>query len=352
MLFAKKNHRKLTPTHCLLPKVLPHSRESRRGSMVNTLPDKSFVEQPFQTTVRQNAYLEGIGIHSGRFVRMVICPAPANNGIKFCRMDVSGQLQTVIAHASYAERARLCTRIVNSEGITLETIEHLMAAFAGIGLDNAVIEIDASEAPILDGSSQPILDAISNAGIEILPAKRKYMIVTKSVEVQLELGTCARLDPSDQLQIDVKIEFDDHAIGTQAYNYTHKDGSFAAELAYARTFCQLRDVELMQNAGLALGGSLNNAIVVDNGNILNEGGLRVEREFARHKVLDCLGDLFLIGMPIKAKMTVERPGHALSTKLVQALLSDPTAYEIVEAGSEYSRSSSFAMPELAAAAMA
>ena len=227
-----------------------------------------------------------------------------------------------------------------------------MATFAGIGLDNAIIETDASEAPILDGSSQPILDAIAYAGLEVLPAKRKLMVVTKPVEVQLEPGAWARLDPSDHLQIDVKIEFDDHAIGKQSYRYKHKDGSFAAELANARTFCQLRDVELMQNAGLALGGSLNNAIVVDDGKILNEGGLRVEREFVRHKVLDCLGDLFLIGMPIKAKMTVERPGHALSTKLVQALLIDPRNYEVVEAGNEYDGSGSFAMPELAAAAMA
>ena len=320
--------------------------------MLDTLPNDLFVDQPFQTTVCENVYLEGIGLHSGKFVRMVIRPAPANSGIKFRRVDISGQMSTVIAHASYAEQARLCTRIVNSEGITLETIEHLMATFAGVGLDNAVIETNASEAPILDGSSQPILDAITNAGLEALPAKRKFLVVTKPVEVQLEPGAWARLDPSDHLQINVKIEFDDHAIGKQTYNYKHKDGSFAAELANARTFCQLRDVESMQNAGLALGGSLNNAIVVDDGKILNDGGLRVEREFVRHKVLDCLGDLFLIGMPVKAKMTVERPGHALSTKLVQALLGDSTNYEIVHADNEYDGSGSFAMPELAAAAMA
>lgn len=320
--------------------------------MLDTQSCNLFVDQPLQTTICRKAYLEGVGLHSGRFVRMTICPAPANFGIKFRRTDVSEQLQTVIAHADYAKRARLCTRIVNSEDITLETIEHVMAAFAGVGLDNAIIEIDASEAPILDGSSQPILDAITNAGLEVLPASRKYMLVIKPIEVQLERGAWARLEPADQLQIDVKIEFVDHAIGTQAYSYTHKDGSFASELANARTFCQLRDVELMQNAGLALGGSLNNAIVVDNGNILNKGGLRVEREFVRHKALDCLGDLFLIGMPVKAKMTVERPGHALSTKLVQALLSDETAYKVVENCSEHSRSTSFAMPEHAAAARA
>ena len=320
--------------------------------MLNPLTNDLFVEQPFQTTVREKVFLEGIGLHSGRFVRMSIHPAPANSGIKFRRTDINGQKSTVIAHASYAKQARLCTRIVNSEGITLETIEHLMATFAGMGLDNAVIETDASEAPILDGSCKPILDAINNAGLEVLPAKRKYMVVTKSVEVQLEPGAWARLEPSDHLQINVNIDFDDHAIGKQAYSYKHKDGTFAAELANARTFCQLRDVKLMQNAGLALGGSLNNAIVVDDGKILNDGGLRVEREFVRHKVLDCLGDLFLIGMPVKAEMTVKRPGHALSTMLVQALLSDSTNYEVIEAFKECDGSGSFAMPELAAAAMA
>ena len=320
--------------------------------MPDTLSYNRFVEQPFQTTVLQNAYLDGIGLHSGRFVRMAICPAPANTGIKFCRTDINDQLQTVVAHARHAERARLCTRVVNSDGVTLETIEHLMAAFAGIGLDNALIHIDSSEAPILDGSSQPVLDALTNAGLETLPAKRKYMIVTKPVETQLECGAWARIEPAKQLQINVRIEFDDPAIGIQTYRYAHSDGSFAAEIANARTFCQLRDVELMQNAGLALGGSLNNAIVVNDGKVLNDGGLRNEREFARHKVLDCLGDLFLIGMPIKAKMTSVRPGHALSLKLVQTLLKDPTAYTIVSADNEYGQSDGFVIPDLAAATMA
>ena len=311
-----------------------------------------FVEQPFQTTVQRNAFLDGIGLHTGRFVRMVIGPAPANTGIKFYRTDISDQLQIVVAHANYAKRARLCTRVVNSDGVTLETIEHLMAAFAGIGLDNAIIQIDSSEAPILDGSSQPILDSLINAGLETLPAKRKCMIVTKPIEAQLECGAWARIEPAEQLQINVEIAFEDPAIGTQKYSYRHSDGSFNAEIANARTFCQLRDVELMQNAGLALGGSLNNAIVVHDGKILNEGGLRDEREFARHKVLDCLGDLFLIGMPVKTKMTTFRPGHALSLKLVQKLLNDPTAYKIVGAGDEYAQSDSLVFPDLAAATMA
>ena len=320
--------------------------------MPDTLAYNQFVDQPFQTTVRDRVTLDGIGLHSGRFVELSICPAPANTGIKFRRIDIDAKLQTFEAHAKYAEQARLCTRIVNGDGIGLETIEHMMAAFAGVGLDNAVVESNAPEAPILDGSSQPVLDAINAIGLELLPARRKHIIVTKPVMVSLDDGAWARLDPCEQLEIDIEIVFDDAAIGNQTLAYRHRDGSFAAELASARTFCQLRDVELMKNAGLALGGSLDNAVVVDDGKILNYGGLRMEREFVRHKVLDCLGDLLLLGMPVKAKMTAHRPGHALSTKLVQALLNNPRAFKIVEAGTSQSLSDSYVLPELAAAATA
>ncbi len=320
--------------------------------MPDTMSFDMFVDQPFQTTLRKSVHLDGVGLHSGRFVRMSIGPAPANHGIKFRRVDINGRQQTIIAHARYARQSRLCTRIVNDKSVGVETIEHFMASFAGIGLDNAIIEIDASEAPILDGSSQPIVEALNNAGLEILPARRKYLTVLKPVEIALNCGAWARIEPYNHLQIDIEIHFDDPAIGKQRFSYSHRDGSFTTDLAYARTFCQLRDVELMQNAGLAMGGSLNNAVVVDDGRVLNDGGLRVDTEFARHKTLDCLGDLYLLGMPVKARLTAYRPGHALSTTLVQALLSDPNAYVVMEAGAEHSRSDSFAMPELAVAAMA
>ena len=320
--------------------------------MLATLAFDQFVDQSFQTTIRDRVSFDGIGLHSGRFVELSICPAPANTGIKFKRVDVDTKRQIVEAHAKYAKEARLCTRIVNVDGIGLETIEHMMAAFAGVGLDNAVVEINAPEAPILDGSSQPVLDAIKSVGIELLPARRKHIIVTKSVMVGLDNGAWARLDPSKHLEISIEIKFDDAAIGNQTLTYCHRDGSFAAELASARTFCQLRDVQLMKNAGLALGGSLDNAVVVDDGKILNEDGLRIEREFVRHKALDCLGDLLLLGLPVKAKMTAYRPGHALSTKLAQKLLNDPSAFKIVEAGTAQICSDSYALPELAAAVTA
>ena len=326
--------------------------EVTQVSMADTPAFNQFVDQPYQTTLCDRVLFDGIGLHSGRFVELLICPAPANSGIKFNRIDVDTKRQTVEAHARFAEEARLCTRIVNADGIGLETIEHMMAAFAGVGLDNAVVEINAPEAPILDGSSQPFVDAIKSVGLELLPARRKHIIVTKSVMVGLDNGAWARLDPSNHLEINIEITFDDTAIGNQTLTYRHSDGSFAAELARARTFCQFRDVQLMKNAGLALGGSLDNAIVVDDGKILNDGGLRMEREFVRHKALDCLGDLLLLGLPVKAKMTAYRPGHALSTKLAQKLLKDQSAFKVVEAGTTQIRSDSFALPEFAAAATA
>ena len=310
-----------------------------------------FVDQPFQTTVRRPVAMDGIGLHSGRYVRMSICPAPANHGIKFRRLDVTDRRQTITAHADFAEQSRLCTRIVNADGVRLETIEHLMAGFVGVGLDNALVEISAAEVPILDGSSQPVVEALVDAGLELLPAKRKYLTLLKPVELVLDGGSWARLAPSDSLKIDIRIEFDDPAIGTQTFSYSHKDGSFASELACARTFCQKRDVTLMQNAGRAMGGSLGNALVVDKGTILNEGGLRIDAEFARHKVLDCLGDLLLFGMPVKAHLTAVKPGHSLSTQLIQKVLANPSAFAIIEAGSIKSHSDSFVLPELAAAAM-
>ena len=171
--------------------------------MEHTLAFNQFVEQPFQTTIRDRVSFDGVGLHSGRFVELSICPAPAYTAIKFNRIDVDTKRQTVEAHAKYAEQARLCTRIVNVDGIGLDTIEHMMAAFAGIGLDNAVVEINAPEAPILDGSSQPILDAIKSVGLELLPARRKHIIVTKSVMVGLDNGAWARLDPSKHLEISI-----------------------------------------------------------------------------------------------------------------------------------------------------
>jgi len=309
-----------------------------------------FIDQPFQTTLCETIQLEDIGLHSGRYVRAVIRPAPTNSGIKFRRIDVEEGLQIIQAHAEFATEARLCTRIENINGVGLETVEHFMAAFAGLGVDNVIVDVDASEAPILDGSSRPLVEAINRVGLTVQAARRRNLVVIKPIEIELGCGAWARIEPAKQLEIDIEIDFEDSAIGRQRYHYRHGNGKFEAELAGARTFCQMRDVEFMQNAGLALGGSLNNAIVVENGAVLNEGGLRMENEFARHKALDCLGDLYLLGMQIRGKLTAFRPGHALSAKLVQALWHNSMAYQIIEDRVTMAGTEGYALPEVAAAA--
>ena len=170
--------------------------ENGLALMSKSLSSNQFVDQPYQTTVKDVVSFEGIGLHSGRFSEVSILPAPANSGINFCRTDVETMFQTIPAHANFAEQARLCTRIVNDDGIGLDTIEHIMAAFAGIGLDNAVVEINAPEAPILDGSSAPYLVALQNVGLEKLPVARKFINIIKPITVTLEDGSWAKLSPA------------------------------------------------------------------------------------------------------------------------------------------------------------
>ena len=307
------------------------------------------LQSPMQTTVANVISFDGVGLHSGRFVRVSIHPAPANTGILFRRVDVTESRQTIAATPGSVRQARLCTRIVNDDGVGLETVEHIMAAFAGLGVDNAIVDIDGGEAPILDGSSLPVIEAINRIGIRQLGTRRRVLVVTSPVSVE-HGGGWAKLEPCDRLEIDAEIDFDDSAIGRQRFLYRHGAGAFERELAAARTFCLMRDVAAMQNAGLALGGSLSNAVVVENGTILNEGGLRMEREFVRHKILDCLGDLYLLGMTMRGKMTASRPGHAMCAKLINTLWNSPASFQVIEDGTVVEHSDGYALPEVAAAA--
>ena len=304
---------------------------------------------PMQTTVADIIAFDGVGLQSGRFVRVAIHPAPANTGIMFRRVDVTESRQTIAARPDTVRQARLCTRIVNEDGVGLETVEHIMAAFAGLGVDNAIVDIDGGEAPILDGSSLPVVEAINRVGIRQLGARRRLLVVTSPISVE-HGGGWAKLEPCDHLEIDAEIDFDDTAIGRQRFVYRHGVGSFERELAAARTFCLMRDVAAMQNAGLALGGSLNNAVVVENGAVLNEGGLRMDREFVRHKILDCLGDLYLLGTMMRGRMTASRPGHAMCAKLISTLWNSPACFQIIEDGIAVEHSDGYALPEVAAAA--
>ena len=289
------------------------------------------VHSEFQHTLGASVSRTGIGLHSAKMVDVTIRPAPEGTGIVFRRVDISNVDTEIPAHCSNIADTMLNSRIMNNEGVTVGTVEHLMAAFMGLGVDNAYVDTNASELPAMDGSSAPYCAMILEAGLAAQKAPREYLKVLRPVRVESGHGR-AEIAPADGgLAIDVSIDFSDSAIGSQRYFYVHREGGFTEELSDARTFCLYQDVTKLRAAGYALGGSLENAIVVDGGKVLNEGGLRHSDEFVRHKTLDCLGDLYLGGHSVLGRVTASQPSHALNNMLVKALLADESAFEIVAA---------------------
>jgi UDP-3-O-[3-hydroxymyristoyl] N-acetylglucosamine deacetylase len=261
---------------------------------------------------------------------MTVHPASAEYGIWFRRTDVIGRDAMVQAHWSAVENARLCTEIANAHGVRVSTIEHLMAALAGCGIHNALIEIDGPEVPILDGSAAPFAAAFLARGVRELDAPLRCFEVLKPVEVR-DGAALARLEPAETLEIDFEIDFADPAIGRQRKRLSMANGAFLRELSDCRTFCRQADVDAMLAQGLALGGTPGeNAVVFDGDRVVSPGGLRRADEPVRHKMLDALGDLALAGAPILGRYTGSRAGHAMTNRLLRALFADPTAYRIVE----------------------
>ena len=264
---------------------------------------------------------------------MVIRPAAAGHGIWFRRTDIELGDAMIPALYDAVDRTPLCTRIVNHSGASVSTIEHVMAALAGTGVHNALIEIDGPEVPILDGSSVPFVRGIMARGIRQLNAPVTAWQVMKPVTVERE-GARATLLPSDRLRIEFHIDFEDAAIGRQSKLLDMGNGAFARELSDCRTFCRLADVETMQKNGLALGGSLDNAVVVDGERILTPGGFRHQDEPVRHKMLDALGDLALAGGPILGHYVGERAGHVMTNTLLRAAFATPGALRPVTCDAE------------------
>ena len=279
-----------------------------------------------QTTVRSVIRLSGVGLHSGRMARVAIHPAAAHHGIWFRRTDIDGNGMIPARHDS-VEASPLCTLLVNEAGVSVSTVEHVMAALSGCGVLNAVVEVDGPEVPILDGSAAGFVRAILRAGIRCQDAPVHAIEVLRRVAV-FDGDKSAVLEPSDELEIDFRIEFDDAAIGRQRKALRLSNGTFVRELCDSRTFCRQQDVAAMRAAGKALGGSLENAVVVDGARVVNPGGLRHADEAVRHKMLDALGDLALAGAPILGRYTGIRAGHAMTNKLLHALFADPLAYRI------------------------
>lgn len=278
-----------------------------------------------QITLRASVSFTGVGLHTGVAVRTTILPAAADTGIAFWRRDVRGADRLVPARWDAVAPSRLCTQIENAHGVSVSTIEHVMAALAGCGVHNALIEIDGPEVPILDGSAAPFVRGIMAAGLRVLDAPLQALRVLKPVEVR-EGAALARLDPAESMEIAFTIDFADAAIGRQNLALNMANGTFVRELMDSRTFCRRADVEQMQAAGLALGGSYENAVVVDGAQVLSPGGLRREREAVRHKMLDAMGDLALAGAPILGRYTGNRAGHAMTNQLLRALFADPAAW--------------------------
>ncbi|MFO1105232.1 MAG: UDP-3-O-acyl-N-acetylglucosamine deacetylase [Amaricoccus sp.] len=277
-----------------------------------------------QTTFKREITLVGMGLHSGRPARLVMHPA-TSGGIRFRRVDIRDRDNVIPALYDHVVDTTLCTRLGNEAGATVSTVEHLMAALAGTGITHALIDIDGPEVPIMDGSAQRFVQAILKAGLRALPGAARAIRILKPVQL-VEGDVVAELRPAAALSIDFEIDFSDAAIGRQGKRLSMVNGTFVHELSDCRTFCRRADIEAMQAHGLARGGSLDNAVVVDGADILNPGGLRRSDEFVRHKMLDALGDLALAGAPILGAYRGVRAGHGSTNRLLRKLFATEGAW--------------------------
>ena len=280
-----------------------------------------------QRTLKRAINVTGKGLHSGRPVHVRLVPAPAGNGIVFQRTDLEGA-PTVQAAYDRVVDTRLCTTLGLGE-VRVGTVEHLMSALYGIGVDNVQVLVDGPEIPILDGSSQPWIRAILEAGTRRQQRCRRLMVVRRAVTVR-DGDAWARFEPSSRFRISARVDFDHPLISRHLFTFDFSELDFVQQIASARTFAFKREVEALRSMGLAQGGSLENAIVIDDFSILNPEGLRFADEFVRHKVLDAIGDIALSGEKLVGHLVLHRSGHALNNQLLHALFADARNYRLVE----------------------
>ena len=279
-----------------------------------------------QRTVAQEISCTGVGLHSGKKVKFTIKPALPNSGITFERVDISPN-GSVKASFDNVIATNMATTI-GFNGYSISTIEHLMAAFFGMGIDNALVQIDGEEVPIMDGSSAPFVFLLRNAGVTIQNSNKRFVLVKRPLKV-VDGNRSVYLYPSDELKITYKIDFDHPLINDQVYEISFSRSSFIHEISKARTFGFLRDVQTLKNNGLAKGGSLDNAIVMDEFRVLNEDGLRYRDEFVRHKILDFIGDLAILGPIVIGHFVVERSGHSLNQKLLRKFMAQGDYWDVL-----------------------
>ncbi len=279
-----------------------------------------------QRTVAQEISCTGIGLHSGKKAKLIVKPAPPNSGISFERVDISPGCSVKASFDNVVETNMATT--IGFNGYSISTIEHLMAAFFGMGIDNALVQIDGEEVPIMDGSSAPFVFLLENAGVTIQDNSKRFLLVKKPVKVK-DGNRSVHLYPSNELKITYKIDFDHPLIKDQAYEISFSQSIFIQDISRARTFGFLKDVQTLKNNGLARGGSLDNAIVMDEFRVLNENGLRYKNEFVRHKILDFIGDLAILGDVLIGHFVVERSGHSLNQKLLKKFMAQESYWEAV-----------------------
>jgi len=294
-------------------------------------------------TLQRALEFRGVGLHGGQRVRMGLEPAPPGSGIAVLRTDLGAAIGTIPARYDHVTDTRLCTRIGNAHGASAGTVEHVMAALAGSGVTDAVITLDGPEAPIMDGSARPFVAALARGGTRRYGGPERAIRIRRPVVVE-DRGRRAALSPADRFSMSFTIAFPDPAIATQSLSLELTGDAVARQLADCRTFGMLSEVEALRRAGLARGGGLDNAIVVDRGRVLNPDGLRRADEFVRHKMLDAVGDLALAGAPILGHYEGHRAGHEISNRLLHALFAAPDAWEWTEVAAD-------CLPQLAAPAV-
>ncbi len=283
-------------------------------------------------------------MHSGNKVTLTIKPAPVNTGIVLVRTDMQPAVE-IAAKAEQVRETTMCTALVNDEGVRISTIEHLFAALAGLGIDNAVIEVDAPEIPIMDGSASPFVFLLQSAGIKDQSAAKKYLKIKHTVRVE-DGDKWAELRPFKGFRVDFAIDFNHPEIARSQQHMVmdFSSSAFVKDISRARTFGFMRDIEYLRANNLALGGSMENAVVLDEYRVLNPDGLRYEDEFVKHKILDAFGDLYVAGHAIVGEFCAYKTGHALNNRLVRALLAQQDAWELVSFEKEADVPVSFMMP--------
>lgn len=279
-----------------------------------------------QKTLKQSIKSSGIGLHTGVEVNLNLKPAPENTGYIFVRTDLDNF--EIPASAEYISHCSYATTLLR-KGVVLSTCEHLLSALRGVGIDNCFIELDNIEIPILDGSSENFIELIEKAGIKEQNASRRFFRVKEKVEFEQDDRKMS-VEPSDKFEIECSIDFPHPFINKQTFHFVLDNGSFGREIASARTFGFTQEIEMLRKANLAQGGSLDNAIVLTETGMLNENPLRFKDEFVRHKILDIIGDFALLGMPILAKITAEKSGHAIHASMMSKLLKTENSWEIIE----------------------